>query len=525
MTATTGLIDAARIARPRAADAALPVIVLFTLVAALLPVLVNAFPVADDFLNHLARCYVILRHGSDHLLDQFYTIRWKVVPNLAIDLIVPPLAGLIGLYAAGKAFVLAYMLLLLSGPHAIHYAINRHLSVGPLVAALFLYNQMERYGTVNYEFGVGLALWAVALWIALRQAAPLLRGAVSTLAVVVLFFCHLEAVAIYGVAIAAVEAERLWARRSTPRLLAADLAALLLPFVPSLLLLASGPHTEAPPPMHWGGWVARLDGLRAALEAYYAWPDAIAVAAMTAGLGWLLWRRILRVPAGAWLFMAFGGVLFAVIPDQAMGAWGAAVRLPIGLLFVLIGLLRWQFPGRRARMAFLMALAALVTLRSAAAEVAYRRYNEIRRDFGASLPLIPPGSRVLVAREWQNAIPALSGIQDLPSLVMIERSSLDSLAYSHPLQQVLVVRAPYRASTGGYDDNPIPLADLLDPPSRPPPGGFRFDPSGRIYWKDWQRTYDYVYLLDRLDRSNPAPDRLDLLRNGDRFQLFRVRRP
>ena len=504
---------------------AVPALALLTLVVALLPVLANALPVADDLLNHLARCYVILHRGNDELLGRFYAIEWKLLPNLALDLIVPPLARVIGLFAAAKAFVLAYMLLLLSGPHAIQYALNRRLSVGPLVAAVFIYNRMERFGTVNYEFGVGLALWAIAAWIWLRNAAPVLRGAVSAVAVVVLFFAHLEAVAIYGVGIAAVEAERLWARRGQPRRLAADLAALLLPFVLSLLLLAAGPHHDGPANPSWGGWFARYDGVRAALEAYYAWPDAFAAVAIVTGTAWLLGAGCCVCRAAPGLSWSSAASCSRRSRNQAMGAWGATVRLPIGLLFVLIGLLRWRLPTPRTRIAFLVGLLALVAVRSAAAEVAYHRYNQIRRDFEASLPLIAPGSRVLVAREWRNAVTALSGMQDLPSLVMIRRSSLDLLAFSHPQQQVLVVRPPYRASTGGYDDAPIPLADLLDPPREPLAGRLFYDPSGRIYWRDWQQSYDYVYVLDRLARSNPAPERLELLYNGDRFQLFRVRRP
>jgi hypothetical protein len=165
-------------ASPSADRVAVSVPALLVLVVALMPVLANALPATDDFINHLARCYVILRHGTDPLLDRSYGIEWKVVPNLAIDLIVPPLARLAGIFLAGKLFVLSYMLLLLSGPHAIHYALYQRLSIGPLAATLFLYNWIDRFGTVNYEFSVGLAMWLVALCIALRRAPPQLRGAI-----------------------------------------------------------------------------------------------------------------------------------------------------------------------------------------------------------------------------------------------------------------------------------------------------------------------------------------------------------
>ena len=504
---------------------AAPVLALLVIAVALWPVLAHVLP-ADEIINHLARCYVILRHGTDPLLDRFYTIEWKVVPNLAIDLVVPTLASVFGIFLAGKLFVLAYMLLLLTGPHAIHFALYRRLSVGPLVAALFLYNRVDHYGLVNYVFSVGLAMWATALWIALRER-PLPRAVAAAACVVVLFLCHLEGLLIYAVAIAGVETQVLWSRRASPRLLARDLAVLLVPFLSALPLLWAGPANDGQAlPIHWGGVLSRIDGVLAALESYYRLPDAIAVAAILAGLAWLLWRSVLVVPVAAWAFIMLGGGLFAILPNEAMGAWGAAVRLPIGLLFVLIGLLRWEFPTRRVRLAFLCGLLLIVMLRSAAAEAAFRRYDLIRRDLEASLRLIAPGSRVLAVRTPPSAssVYGLTVIPDLTGLVTIERSSMFSLAFSHPQQQVLVVRPPFRASAGGYNDSPIPLAELLSPSRERPPGGFQFAPSGRIYWADWQQAYDYVYIFDRQDLPSPDGDHLELIYNGDRFQLFRVRR-
>lgn len=487
---------------------------------AVLPILLNTLPATNDFVNHLVRCYIIMLHGADPLLDRFYGIQWKAVPNLAMDLIVPPLAGIVGIFPAAKLFMLLDMLLLLSGPHAIYYALNRRFSIGPLAAALFLYNTTDRYGIVNYEISVGLAMWAVALWIALRDAPALTRGLASAACVVVLFFAHLEGAAIYGLAIFSVESPRLWARRAVPRTLAADLAALLLPFLLVLPLLWAGPRGGVPEPIYWGGSSARIRGIREVFESYSWQPDLVVFAAIVIGVGWLVWRRHLGVPPRVWIFALVGGALFAVMPNAAMGAWGAAVRLPVGLLFVTFGMLRWTFGAPRSRTAFLAGLLLLLALRSAEVEAAYRHHNEIRRDIEASFNLIVPGSRVLVARGPHRVD---TPMVYLTSLATIERSSLNALEFSHPLQQVLVVKPPYRATTGGYDDDPIPLADLLDIPTQAPPGGFPFDPSGRIYWADWWQHYDYLYVLEPGGTANPAPDRLQPLYQGAGFALYRIR--
>jgi hypothetical protein len=132
---------------------------------------------------------------------------------------------------------------------------------------------------------------------------------------------------------------------------------------------------------------------------------------------------------------------------------------------------------------------------------------------------------VLIAADYARKNEALQSIQELPMLAMIERSSLVSIAYSHPQQQILVVKPPYREMTGGYSDQPVALPDLLDDTPPDPHDAPLYDPTGRFYWADWERNYDYVYVIYRSGQPNPAPDRLALLRNGDRFQLFRVISP
>ena len=97
---------------PRSVSAAQPfraiiaALCLFYLIAAL-PLLLGVIPPLGDYLNHLARMHVILAGGRDPWLAQFYAVHWALIPNLAIDLLVPPLAKVVGLFWAGKLFVLS----------------------------------------------------------------------------------------------------------------------------------------------------------------------------------------------------------------------------------------------------------------------------------------------------------------------------------------------------------------------------------------------------------------------------------
>ncbi len=496
--------------------------VLFAVV--LTPVLVTRMPPFDDYTNHLARIWVMVTNGSDPLLDRFYGIRWTVVPNLAIDLIAPLLVKATGIYLGGKLFIVLYTLLLLTGPHAIQAALYRRLSLGPLVASLFIYNSINKFGVVNYEFGVGLALWLIAGWIALRRSAAWLRVSVSIVCVIVLFFCHLMALGLYGLAIGSFELWSWWVEPKAIRARLWDGALLALPFAVAIPLLMLGPRDNAfAIPAEWGGLHARMDGIRYVFQAYYPRLDLIAMVGMAIGLAWALYRRVLRLHPFVWVFLAVAIAVYLVMPNRAMGSWGAAVRLPIALLFVVIGALQWNLASARARAAFVLIVAALAIFRTATVEAAFRHYDRIRVELDASLQQVPPGSRILIADEYRNSVELLIAIRQLPCLAVIERSSLVSLVYSHPLQQILVVKPPYRQIAGGYSDQPVPLADLLHPPPASSPAEAPFyAPSGRIYWRDWPHTYDFVYIMDRSDPASPAPGRLQLLDRGERFELFRV---
>ena len=99
-------------------------------------------------------------------------------------------------------------------------AFNRALfgrwSVLPLIAIPLLYNHVFLVGVMNYLFGIGLAMWALAAWIYLREWAWPWRYAASSVFVVLMFFCHLFAVGLYGIGLLAYEAWRLWLKREQP---------------------------------------------------------------------------------------------------------------------------------------------------------------------------------------------------------------------------------------------------------------------------------------------------------------------
>src|SRR6266481_6000487 len=175
------------------------------MVVSLVPILsVQVAPMAD-YVNHLARMHVIAVGDQDPLLSHFYAIHWQVIPNLVMDAIVPPLARLSNVYIAGQIFIALNLFATIGGVMFLHHAWTGRLTAWPLVTFLFLYNHALLYGFMNFIFASAIALWALGAWIRLRDANLIARAAMSTGFVVILFFCHLFGIGMYGLGLLSYE--------------------------------------------------------------------------------------------------------------------------------------------------------------------------------------------------------------------------------------------------------------------------------------------------------------------------------
>src|SRR5215475_9599715 len=202
-----------KLARPRAPDFSVSqVMALFIALILLIsiPIWTHPLPPLSDYVNHLARMQVIAELSHNHPIATFYELNWQVIPNLAMDVIVPPLARVMNVYLAGQAFLVLTFVVIISGILMLNRALIGRFSVLPLFAIPLLYNYVFLVGLMNYIFGIGVAMWALAGWIAVRERAWPIRFLLSTFSVVVLFFCHLSALGIYAIGILSFEIFRLW---------------------------------------------------------------------------------------------------------------------------------------------------------------------------------------------------------------------------------------------------------------------------------------------------------------------------
>ena len=251
-------------------------------VAVAIPLVTHPLPPLSDYINHLATAHMIDAIGSDPDLDRFYRIEWQPIPNLMMDLVVPVLHRFMDIYLAGQIFTITIFAGILSGTLALNRALNGRWSALPLIAAPFLYNGVLLVGVMNYLFGIGLALWGFAAWVALRER----RLAVAALRSPPCSCWRCSSATCSRSASTASScwrsrSQRLWARRSVPlSARAIDFVATGVPFLPALLLLVTGPTWDsAGVPAYWD-LAGKIEGLMLAVRIYGDWVAYALIALM-----------------------------------------------------------------------------------------------------------------------------------------------------------------------------------------------------------------------------------------------------
>lgn len=488
------------------------------LLAAAAPIFATTLPPLSDYANHLARMHVLAWHTIIPELDQLYLVHWSVIPNLLMDAVVPPLVPLLGVVHSGQVFLVVTLLSLATGPLAIHRALYGRISPMPLAAFLFLYNGILLYGLMNYLLGLGIALWGVAGWIMMRDRSIWLRLGAATAIVLVLFFCHLFAVGLFGLGLLALE---LWRCRIggglTWRRLLPVMGQLAIPFLPVIPLMAASPTLGLSADILWESR-GKMDGIYAIFQLYGDVPDMLFAAAVIGGATWLARRGELVLHPGGWVILAIGTLVFMAMPRVLFGSWIADQRLPIALLFLVLGFVRPLAGDQTRRSAFLVAIIGMTLLRLIDVQMHWSRIDDASESLRRSAAQIDIGASVLVAHA--DVPSGGEGFRDavshVPCVAVFDRDALVSTIFSVTGKQILGIRQPFRQRVDAEDGDPPTVSQMLAATDGP----VQDNPH---YWDNWPDKYGYVYVLyTQPGDANPNPDHLELIDEGRWFQLYRI---
>ena len=487
--------------------------------AALAPVLWFSLPAAmADYPNHLARMFVIARAGTAQT-QPYYDVHWAIIPNLAMDLLVPPLGRLIGVETAMRLFYLASQLLIVSGAMAIERVVKGRVHIAGFAALIFLYCMPFAFGFVNFEFALGCALWGIACALVVQESAWPLRLAAHAVIMAWLFTAHLFALGIYGFTIGLQELWRARQRRASWRETGGRLALMALPALALAgILLGSGGSVGGDGTQWYFGYKAAW--LLHIMSGYGMAPSAAGVMALCALLFALGRRGALRFEqSGAWLAAGFAA-LYLVMPFRLFDTSYVDMRIPAAAVLILPGFLAVSFPSRAwARGA--LALAAAVTLVNVAAVT--NVWLSYRADYAAAIDAfrhMPKAAKVLIGDSGDAPDPP-PDLRDYPAynvgtLAVAYADGFVPSLFTERGKQPIVVRPQWQRLDVPYG-NLVPVKLLQTIAERGPL------PDTPRFIRSWARDFDYLFLLGP-KTANPMPDRLAEVTRAPRFVLYRIKK-
>lgn len=499
----------------------------------LTPLMFADIPPVVDYPNHLARLVILGHAGEGSALDSIWRPHWAVIPDLGIDLVVPPLMHVMPPYAAGRLALALALLMPVGGAAAYSRAAFRRRLYWPMIAGLMAYNIIFVLGFLNYLISLGAALFAAAAWLGVRGQPWMVRLAVGALSAGGIFFIHIFGVAFFGILIGVAELDRLTreADGRTVRQVAHSAGLLAATFAPCMYLWTLVPPHLADTLVHRGAILTKLFFLAGPFIGYEALPGLLIGAALfSAAIWWKAKRRGSTGPgipiaaltlAAAWLALPFaiGGGTFL---DS---------RIPLMLALTLAAGIRPPAMNRRAARAIFVLAAAAFVLEIVPISVIWHRHEAQIADLRRTIAPVSPGSRVLVVSApldrdnpyWRASGALALGIfrtdYNLGALVAIDRQAFWPGLFADPSQQPVAIQPPYAglAAPGWPPEiESLKLGQSTDP-NWPAP-----------YLKDWPANFDFVLVLNAgaiPDIARYLPERVTLIGATPIAALFQVNAP
>lgn len=478
---------------------------LIALALSSIPLFSTILPPLLDYPNHLARMSLLAAAGDPGLAG-YYRVDWAPLPDLAMDVIVPALSRALPLERAGTLFIVMIFALLAGGTAWLNRVLHGGWRWWPLAAFLLLYSRTLLWGFLNYLFGLGLALGALALWLQLERR-PVWRVAASSAAALAVYLSHLSAFGVYALALLGIEAAALaaLALQQAWRPLARRLAAAGIQFLVPALLLIFWRHGGSGPLAF--NLARKPDLLFSIFDNYDRRFDVLCFALFLLLLIGLAATRRLGLAPVLRLPLALVTLGYLMMPSQLFGASGADHRLPVALFLLLIAGSAPSWPSRHAEQAAGLALALVFLLRLGAVERVWLRADQTYRDDLAALDLLPDGATLALAAPPRTVqaggIPTLH----LPVLAIARRHAFVPTLFAYAGQQPVALTAA--GTTLATQDDTAALWTALTEPGGTPPAALK--------------SYDFVVLLDTAPFAVPAQDCLAPVRLNPDFQLFAIK--
>ena len=167
-----------------------PFVALMILLA-FVPLLYPQIPPLVDIGGHMGRYKVAADVANSPILQQWFSFRWMPIGNLGVDLLVVPLAKLIGVEPATKLVVMSIPPMTVAGMLWVAREVHNRLPPTVAFALPLAFSHPFMFGFVNFALSMALALLAFGLWLRLgRLGKSKLRALLFVPISFVVFFAH-----------------------------------------------------------------------------------------------------------------------------------------------------------------------------------------------------------------------------------------------------------------------------------------------------------------------------------------------
>jgi hypothetical protein len=498
----------------------------------LFPLMLVDVPPLLDYPNHLARAFILAQGDDDPLLASMYGPRWAIIPNLATDVILPPLILALPVHIAGRLLIGFAMLLPVAGGVLFSRALFGRHTVWALGTCLVTANGLFLLGFINFQIGIGLAPICAAVWLHWRERRPILLAAFGAVAAGALFFSHLMGLLFFGLMIGCYEWDYL-AKTRRDHHLAVHACRRMLVLLPATgvsvgLYWASSFGTEASA-IVWGSLDQRL--IRALpFFGYDLAVDLASTALIVSVLVMLVWQGKLLVPRSSVFLLAMLTALAMLAPLGFKGTGYVHARFAVMLAIMLFAAIRPVDLSRKAAWLIGGTLTSIFVVQEVQTVIVWHGHAHDIAELRRVTASVQPGSRILttaidideasigrrgfLSRQMLADGTRLDG--HVAALLVIERRAFWPFLFANAAQQPLQMREPYLA----IGERTVSIPNLRQLRALAPDGarGGPFPIAGQ-----WPFYYDYVLLVPAGAHPGFTDPTLEPVARSDYADLFRVR--
>jgi hypothetical protein len=458
-------------------------------------------PPLIDFLAHIGRYRVQLHLADSPALRQNWDFHWQLVGNLGVELLIAPLAPMLGLERTAWLIALALPLLMISAIGRISLALHGELTPFAIAAAWFAMSYPFQLGFVNYWLGCALAFHVFASWVETTgKTGSVMRAALFAAAACLVWLAHAYGWVVLVVLVGAFELCRSWNREpgTWPSMVRVILRRIWPVMIPAGLMIVWRQGNGAASTGHFFDIGTKILGLVWTLRDQNIWLDTLS---LLLAIGLLYFgirsRDVRRNPpllVGAASFL----ILILLMPSQMFGAVYADVRLwPI---FFIVGLTAIAPTDRMQRGSAVIAGMALAVfaIRIVAMAVGFAAYDSGYAQHLQALNDVPRGASIAVltrpptCERWRAP-----RVAHLGSLAIVRRDAFVNSQWDASGGQQLLT--PLHARGTAFNADPSQYIEIA-------PGDCDGDLSAALAQRIAQIPRDrfgYVWLLD-VDASHLA---------------------